>query len=134
MHLIRRFVIAGYVDSTAVEKAVGALVVGFYDGKRLIYAGRVGTGFNRRSAGELWQNLQRRPTAKSAFATPPDAMQSRGVVWVEPDLVAQVDYRAWTSDGILRHASFKALRHDKPAHKVSDPRPMNSSPSARKSQ
>jgi bifunctional non-homologous end joining protein LigD len=120
------FVIAGYLDSTAVENAVGALVVGFYDGKRLIYSGRVGTGFNRQSARELWQNFQRLRTAKPAFAMPPVATKSKGVVWVKPELVAQVDYRAWTGEGILRHASFKALRHDKPAGQVTDPRSTKS--------
>jgi bifunctional non-homologous end joining protein LigD len=124
------FVIAGYLDSTAVENAVGALVVGFYDGKQLVYVGRVGTGFNRRSAGELWQDLQGLRIAEPTFVTPPDATQSKGVVWVKPRLVAQVEYRAWTAEGILRHASFKALRYDKPAREVTDPRPTNPSSSS----
>ena len=116
------FVIGGYLDSTAIKDAVGALVVGFYGGKRLIYAGRVGTGFNRRVAGELWRQLQVLQTDRSAFSTSIDAVQAKGVVWVRPKLVAQVEYRAWTGDGILRHASFKALRDDKNATLVSDPR------------
>jgi bifunctional non-homologous end joining protein LigD len=116
------FVIVGYLDSNAVRNAVGALVVGFYDVGTLVYAGRVGTGFDPRSAGELWESLQKLRNARPAFATPPDAGQNKGVVWVKPTLVAQVDYRAWTADGILRHASFKALRNDKPARSVTDPR------------
>lgn len=116
------FVVAGYLDSTAIEDAVGALVLGFYEGKKLIYAGRVGTGFNRRVAGELWQQLQSLRKATSPFATPVDIVQAKGVVWVKPSLVAQVEYRAWTADGILRHAAFKGLRADKPAQQVTDPR------------
>ena len=118
------FVVVGYLDSTTIQNAVGALVVGFYEGKKLIYAGRVGTGFNRRVAGELWQQLHNLRKAKSLFAAPLDPMQAKGVVWVKPSLVAQIEYRAWTGDGLLRHASFKALRDDKPAHQVR--RPSNS--------
>ena len=116
------FVIAGYLMSTAVKDAIGALVVGFYEGTHLIYAGRVGTGFNRRVAGDLWLQLHKLRRATSPLATPVDAARARGVVWVKPSLVAQVEYRAWTGDGLLRHASFKALRADKPARQVSAPR------------
>lgn len=116
------FVVAGYLNSTAIQDAVGALVLGFYDGKKLIYAGRVGTGFNRRIAGELWQQLQKLRKPTSPFATPVDPVQAKGVMWVKPSLVAQVEYRAWTGEGILRHASFKALRADKPVQHVNNPR------------
>ncbi len=116
------FVVAGYLNSNAVKDAVGALAVGFYDGKRLIYAGRVGTGFNRRVAGDLWQQLSKLRKETSPFETPVDAAQARGVVWVKPTLVAQIEYRAWTRDGVLRRASFKALRADKRASHVTDPR------------
>jgi bifunctional non-homologous end joining protein LigD len=115
------FVVAGYLDSTAIQDTTGALVVGFYDGRKLIYAGRVGTGFNRRVAGELWKQLQKLRKATSPFATPVDAVQAKGVIWVKPSLVAQIEYRAWTGDGILRHATFKALREDKPARHVRRP-------------
>lgn len=116
------FVIAGYLDSTAVKGSVGALVVGFYEGKQLIYAGRVGTGFNRRVAGDLWLQMQKIRRDTSPFATPVEKAKAAGVVWVKPSLVAQVEYRAWTGEGILRHASFKALRTDKQAREVNDPR------------
>lgn len=116
------FVVAGYLESSAIKDAVGALVVGFYVGKRLVYAGRVGTGFNRRVAGDLWQQLYELRKQTSPFALPVGAAQARGVVWVKPIIVAQVEYRAWTGDGLLRHASFKALRADKRASQVSDPR------------
>ena len=55
------------------------------------------------------------------FATSLDAIQAKGVVWVKPSVIAQVDYSAWTGDGLLRHASFKALREDKYAHQVGRP-------------
>jgi bifunctional non-homologous end joining protein LigD len=120
--LTDEFVIGGYLESTAIKTAIGALLVGFYDGKRLIYAGRVGTGFNRRVAGALWQHMQKVRKGASAFFTPVEKIQAKGVVWVKPSLVAQVEYRAWTRDGILRHSAFRGLREDKAAKLVSDPR------------
>ncbi|MBA4132673.1 MAG: hypothetical protein C0519_14770 [Hyphomicrobium sp.] len=116
------FVIAGYLESTAVKSSIGALVVGFYEGENLIYAGRVGTGFDRRVAGDLWNELQKLRRDTAPFAAPVDRAKANKVVWVEPSLVARVDYRAWTGDGLLRHAAFKALRADKPAGEVNDPR------------
>ena len=115
------FVVAGYLESNAAKNAVGALVVGFYEGGKFIYAGRVGTGFNRRSASELWQNFQVLRVSKPFFAKSLDATQSKLVIWLKPKLVAQVEYGAWTGDGLLRHASFKALRDDKSADQVGRP-------------
>lgn len=121
-HLIDEFVIGGYLDSTAYPDAVGALALGAYDRGRFVYVGRVGTGFNRRTAADVWQAAQAIRVASSPFADPLDAIQRRGVNWVRPKLVAQIQYRAWTGDGILRHASFKGLRDDKPARTVRRPR------------
>jgi bifunctional non-homologous end joining protein LigD len=115
------FVIAGYVDATDIKNAVGALALGYYEGDRLIYAGRVGTGFNRRFATDLWERLQPLRTKQAPLASALTAIQRRGVIWVRPDLVAQVDYRARTRDGLLRQAAFKALREDKPAKRVHRP-------------
>lgn len=116
------FVIIGYLDSRPVKNAVGALVVGYYDNGKLIYAGRVGTGFDRKTAGDLWHQLHDLRTKAPSLANALDAAQRKDVVWVKPRLVAQVEYRAWTGDGILRHAAFKSLRDDKRAKDVSDPR------------
>ena len=107
------FVIGGYLDSTAQSDAIGALSLGVYKRGRLVYVGRVGTGFSRRSARELWQALQPLRAKRSPFADALDALQRRGVHWLRPELVAQVEYRALTGDGLLRHAAFKGLREDK---------------------
>ena len=115
------FVIAGYLESTAVDKAVGALVLAVYEKQQIVYVGRVGTGFDRKTARELWQLLHPLMTPVSPFNQTLSAMQTKGVNWVHPKLVAQIEYRAWTSDGILRHAAFKALRDDKLAAQVTRP-------------
>ena len=115
------FVVAGYLESTAAKDSIGALVLGYYEGKRLIYAGRVGTGFSRSRAADLWRQLQPWRSKVSPFEVPLDAAQRRSVIWVAPKLVAAIDYRAWTGDDLLRHASFRALREDKTARQVKRP-------------
>lgn len=106
------FVIVGYTPSTVQRRAIGALVLARRGAEGLVYAGRVGTGFSVATSEELWQRLQ--PMHASTPAVPSlSAEARRGVRWVVPDLVASVDYRALTGDGLLRHAAFKGLRDDK---------------------
>lgn len=119
------FVIGGYVQHSAVAKAIGSLALGYFDAGQFVYAGRVGTGFDQATAAELWKVLQPLRQTAPAFATKLDALQRRGVVWVVPKLVAQIEYRAWSSDNILRHSAFKALREDKPARKVGRPKAVS---------
>ncbi|TWG98310.1 bifunctional non-homologous end joining protein LigD [Mesorhizobium sp. J18] len=109
----QEFVIAGYVPSTTSAKAIGSLVLGYYDKKDLIYAGRVGTGFNHRMAADLFKKLQKTRIPKSPFATRISAQDAYQARYVEPQFVAEVEFRAWTTDGIVRHASFRGLREDK---------------------
>jgi bifunctional non-homologous end joining protein LigD len=116
------FVICGFLDSAAEKLAVGALVLGYFKARELIYAGRVGTGFSRSVARELFALLQPLKIDQQKFAVSPTAMQRRAVHWVKPRLVAQVTYRSWTGDGLLRHASFEALRADKPPEQIKSPK------------
>jgi bifunctional non-homologous end joining protein LigD len=102
---------------------VGSLVLGYFERGRFVYAGRVGTGFNRRSAGALWTALQPLRTPSSPYAALLDSAQRQGVTWVKPEMVVQIEYRARTADNLLRHASFKGIREDKTASSVRDPKP-----------
>ncbi|MFC5067554.1 DNA ligase D [Flaviflagellibacter deserti] len=112
------FVIAGYVPSTASAKAIGSLVMGYYDKGKLIHIGRVGTGYTQTVARDLWKVLDERKADASPFAAKLSADERRGVVWARPELVAEIEFRGWTHDGSLRHASFKGLREDKEAKDV----------------
>lgn len=113
-HRRQEFVIGGYTLPTKGGRGIGALLVGFYEDGQLIYAGKVGTGFTQTASLRLRQQLEALPVDASPFADVPAAFR-RGARWVEPRLVAEVQFANWTSEGRMRHPSFQGLREDKPA-------------------
>jgi len=114
----QEFVVGGYVPSTMSARAIGSLVLGHYEGGKLVHAGRVGTGYTAKVAADLFRRFERIRQDDSPFAARLTADEARRVRYVTPELVAEVEFRGWTADRHLRHASFRGLREDKPARKV----------------
>jgi bifunctional non-homologous end joining protein LigD len=114
-------VIGGYTPGEGRRRdRVGALAVGYYDDEgRLVYAGKVGTGFTEQTLALLARELEPLRADESPFTgrQPP-----KGTIFVEPKLVAEVEFREWTRSGTLRAPSFKGLRTDKdPSEVVREP-------------
>jgi bifunctional non-homologous end joining protein LigD len=114
----QEFVVAGYVPSSTSRHLIGSLVLGYYEDGKLIYAGRVGTGFTHKVAGDLFRKLDPMRVPKSPFARKLLAEEAYQARFVRPEFVAEVEFRRWTADGIVRHASFQGLREDKKAEEV----------------
>jgi bifunctional non-homologous end joining protein LigD len=107
----QEFVIGGYTDPRGSRIGFGALLLGFYRRGTLIYAGKVGTGFNDNLLKHLGKRLVQLEIPSPPFAD--DKLPRRGVHWVKPRLVAQIGFTEWTVDEKLRHPRFLGLRDDK---------------------
>jgi bifunctional non-homologous end joining protein LigD len=129
VHGEQEFVIGGYTPPQRSRQFFGALLIGYYQRGKLLYAGKVGTGFayalleslhaaflKRRRADCPFANLPM--TRPPRFGTGMSGGEMRKVTWIKPDLVAQIKFAEWTNDGLLRQPVFLGLRRDKAAKDV----------------
>lgn len=129
VHGEQEFVIGGFTPPKNSRPYFGALLVGYHEGDRLMYAGKVGSGFNFARLKSLHAEFLKRRVEKCPFVNLPTPRTSRfgggmtagmmrDVTWVKPDLIAQVRFTEWTGDGMLRHPVFLGLRTDKSAREI----------------
>jgi bifunctional non-homologous end joining protein LigD len=111
------FVIGGFTDQEGGQDGLGALIVGHYEGTRLVYSGRVGTGFTLALARDLRKRLESIGQRGCPFDPPPPGPLVRAAHWVEPTLVCEATFIEKTAAGVLRAPSFQGLR---PAVKAKD--------------
>ncbi|HEX4696342.1 MAG TPA: non-homologous end-joining DNA ligase [Candidatus Udaeobacter sp.] len=122
----QEFVIGGYKPDT---ESFQSILVGYYETKKLIFAGKVRQGFNPASRAKLYHAMQRFLTGKCPFDNLPSSRKNhfgegitademKKLCWLRPKLVAQISFTEWTNYGLLRHATFEGLRDDKEARQV----------------
>ena len=128
----QEFVIGGYTTPRGTRQHLGAVLVGYYEKKRLCFAGKVGSGFTVASCRDLYQQLAPLEQAEPPFGDLEAKTRSENALsrselkrchWVTPRLVCEVKFAAWTRDGRLRQPVFLGLRDDKPAAEVIRERP-----------
>lgn len=125
----QEFVIGGYTPPAGARKYFGAVLVGYYENKRLMFAGKVGSGFSAKSLSSLYKKFQSKARNNCPFADLPSKQggqwvqgitpaMMRKMHWIDPVLVAQIKFAEWTRDGKLRQPVFLGLREDKEAAEV----------------
>jgi bifunctional non-homologous end joining protein LigD len=113
----QELVVGGFTDPRGARVGLGALLVGYYEGDDFVFAGKVGTGFDRELLRELRVKLDRAEIPKSPF-TRAVGLPRLGAHWVRPTIVVEVAFTEWTVHGKLRHSRLVGIRHDKAAREV----------------
>jgi bifunctional non-homologous end joining protein LigD len=135
--LRQEFVVGGWIDRNGEPDAaeVGSLLLGYFEGDALVFAGGCGTGWDAKTASELKKRLRKLETKAAPFSTPVDPSSGRWSRrvdgeprWVEPTLVVEVSFSGWTPELQLRHAKFEGVREDKPARLVGRDPPPKAAP------
>ena len=118
MNKAQAFVIGGYTPDNPLD----ALIVGYYEGDKLMFASKVRNGFVPRLRREVWAKLKHLQTDICPFDNLPEKKRTqwaltreemKNCVWLRPELISQVEFTDWTPDGHLRHSKFCGLRDDK---------------------
>lgn len=126
--LRQEFVVGGFTDPEGSRQGIGALLVGYYEGGTLRFAGKVGTGFTVALARDLRTRLNAIEQRDCPFVPRPAGWLGKHAHWVKPRLVAEVVFTEWTDDDKIRHPSLQGLRRDKPAASVVREQAVDASP------
>lgn len=109
----QEFLVGGYSEPSGYRTGFGALLLGYYEDKVFMYAGKVGTGFTEKTLTQLQQRFGELEQKNPAFGSPPKGAEARDVHWIKPEIIVEVEFSEWTLRGHLRHPSFKGIREDK---------------------
>jgi bifunctional non-homologous end joining protein LigD len=127
----QEFAIVGFTDPEKSRVGFGALLLAVNDDKgELVFAGKVGTGFNGRALRELRARMDKLEVPKPAFKNAPRGTEARRSHWLKPKLVGEVAFTEWTREGILRHPTFQGLREDKSPEEIVRENPQTPPPEA----
>jgi bifunctional non-homologous end joining protein LigD len=119
--LRQEFIIVGYTEPQGSRSGFGAILLGVHKtlgDSEIIYAGRVGTGFNSLRLAEMYKKMKVMERKTSPISTKLKGLQAKGVHWIQPKLICEVEFAEWTGEGALRQASFISLRTDKPVKNI----------------
>jgi bifunctional non-homologous end joining protein LigD len=119
--LRQEFIIVGYTEPQGSRSGFGAILLGVHKtlgDSEIIYAGRVGTGFNSLRLAEMYKKMKVMERKTSPISTKLKGLQAKGVHWIQPNLICEVEFAEWTGEGALRQASFISLRTDKPVKNI----------------
>lgn len=131
-HLRQEVVIGGYTEPRGSRTYIGSLIVGIYDKGQFIYVGHSGGGIADKQRQLLLEKLQKIERKTSPFATTPEASDTT-VHWVKPELVCEMNFSEWTSEGLMRQPKYVGMRADKQPKEVKREKPKNARLGARAS-